>query len=191
MAACRRYHQMRRGDPHRSEGPRIPSANSSGSGLHAANQRACLCRAWAAGAGVRRGAKRRDFRNQCLPGWNQRLLVFRAARRFPSRRTGAVGRPDRIGASPEGDASRSRSLPLPGGPFLVTIRLEPQGELPLLRPSGRDGVPTALWDGSLPRLPRILRPDSPREVLTKVLTSPVPSACLRSHNGEPRRAGRV
>jgi hypothetical protein len=114
--------------------------------------------------GALSGASSRD---QCLPGWNQRLLVYKAARRFPSHRTGAVGRPDRIGTSPEGDVSRSRSLPQPGGLFLVTIRIAPRGELPLLHTSGRDGVPSALRDGSLPRLPRNLRPDSPREVSTK------------------------
>jgi hypothetical protein len=58
-----------------------------------------------------------DSIHQCLPDSNQRLLVCRAARRFLSRRTRAVGRPDRIGTSPEDDVSRSRSLPPPGGPL--------------------------------------------------------------------------
>jgi hypothetical protein len=79
-----------------------------------------------------------DFLDQCLPGWSQRLLVCRAARRFPSRRTGTVSRPDRIGTPPEGDVSRSRSLPPPGGPFSRDVPIEPRGELPLLRPSGRE-----------------------------------------------------
>ena len=108
---------MRRGDPHRSLRTADPLGRLIRFGASPTNQRACHRRAWCTGAGAGIGAKRRGFRSQCLPGWNQRLLVCSAARRFPSRRTGAVSRPDRIGTSPKGDVSRSRSLPPPGGPF--------------------------------------------------------------------------
>src|SRR6266566_9916256 len=104
-----------------------------------------------------------DFRDQCLPGWSQRLLVCRAARRFPSRRTGTVGRPDRIGTSPEGDVSRTRSLPPPGGPFSRDVPTKPPVSCLSCGCPG-ESVPTALRGGSLPRLPRNLRPDSSPQV---------------------------
>jgi hypothetical protein len=68
----------------------------------------------------------------------------------------------------------------PADPFLVTSRPNRLGScLSCGRPG--ESVPTALRGGSLPRLPRNLRPDRSPQVLTTVATSSVPSACLHSH----------
>jgi hypothetical protein len=109
---------------------------------------------------------------------------FRAAEREPW--AGLIGlehRPKEMSAGPDHCLH-------PADPFLVTSRPNREGScLSCGRPG--ESVPTALRGGSLPRLPRNLRPDSSPQVLADVATSSVPSACLRSHNGEPWRAARV
>jgi len=125
-------------------------------------------------------AKRRRALNAPVPARLESATPrLRAARRVPSRRTGAVGRPHRIGAPPEGDVSRSRSLPLPDGPLPPDDPewTRPGGLLACLRPSGETVCPSRIGTGAYPRLPRNLRPDSWLEVLTKVASSSFPFAC--------------
>ncbi len=157
---------------------RSQSANSSGPRpRRVPNQRARLSRrAWCAGAAAERWAKRRQHpARQCLPGWNQRLLVCRAARRFPSRRTRAVGRLDRIGASPEGVASRSRPLPPPDGPLSRDDPVGPPDRRFCQSASaGRDGVPTAHRDGSLSPSPTQPAPRQSAPGSNRVIAESIP-----------------